>query len=267
MRKISFIFVVLTLLIPLTASISYGTDDLLREDSPLRTTAASTTQGETMKDVNLDEDVPGCWDNYHRVMRKFWIAMDTPFDIVHTLAAKGSALTVLLKTYVSFSPEALSKLGLSSLILGQISSFMVAGKGGSKYLIRRHEDQLRQIIQEAHKKSASNPSVSALPSMTVTLNDDSAPQGCLPRYHSTMLKFWGAAETYFDVINFLAAQGSTICVGLQSYGGFSAEATISLGTAGTVLGYISTGMIAAKAVSQYLMRWHEKSLQPVAGNS
>ncbi len=102
--------------------------------------------------VNLNEDVPGCVDDYLRCISGCWIIAEGWFDFGATLGTVATTFLGGLATLGDLSAETRVSLGIAAVVTGSVSTaFLTLKQFASKAIIERKR-RLEQVIREAHNQ-------------------------------------------------------------------------------------------------------------------
>lgn len=101
--------------------------------------------------VDLEEDVPGCIDNYFRFSRNFWLIAEGYFDFGTTLTSSAATFLSGLATMGNFNDSQRTGLGIAAVACGSTATFLHVLKNYSIRAIQDRQNSLREIITEHHR--------------------------------------------------------------------------------------------------------------------
>ncbi len=107
------------------------------------TTASHTVDLST---IDINEDVPGCADNYFRSTRVFWLVGEGWCEFLSTIASSTSTLLMAVVTADGLDPDLRKKLGIAAVTLGGACSFLQMLKNYSQKAAKDSEQRAREVI-------------------------------------------------------------------------------------------------------------------------
>lgn len=138
-----------------TASQSDSEDD--RNPAPvlhnnLVPVVGNNPQAPQQAPVNLNEDVPGCVDDYLRCVSGCWIITEGWFDFGATLGTVATTFLGGLATLGELSSETRTALGIAAVVTGSAATaFLTLKQFASKAIIERRR-RLELVIRDAHNQ-------------------------------------------------------------------------------------------------------------------
>ena len=97
---------------------------------------------------NLNEDVPGCVDNYFRFTINCWRIGYGWMDLILTLSITATTILTGLSTAYDDDPVTRSKFGNMAIVMGSASTLIQALKTHATKAIIERKSDLKEIITE-----------------------------------------------------------------------------------------------------------------------
>ncbi len=121
------------------------------QSSSLSTTTIVTTQSIPQQPpVDLNEDVPGCLDNYLRYVVCFSIVSKGWLGLAWKVTGGASVFILGVASLGELDEDLRIKMGIAGSVLGGISAFCKTLKDFAKDNIKERRADLRQVISDAH---------------------------------------------------------------------------------------------------------------------
>lgn len=137
--------------------IDMGGASLVNDSPPLPTivTATTVTTQPTppqQAPVDLNEDVPGCLDNYLRYVVCFSIVSKGWLGLAWKATGGASVFILGVASLGKLDEDLRIKMGIAGSVLGGISAFCKTLKDFAKDNIKERRADLRQVIRDAHNQ-------------------------------------------------------------------------------------------------------------------
>lgn len=130
---------------------SFATDS--NDDEIIISPPSSTIKVKDLEDqVDLDQDVPGCVDNYFRFSIGFWQIAGGWFDLGTTLTSSTATFLSGLATMGNLSESQRTSLGIAAVVCGSTATCLHVFKNYSLRAIQERKNSLLEVIKEHHKK-------------------------------------------------------------------------------------------------------------------
>lgn len=100
-------------------------------------------------DINLNEEVPGCADNYFRCCILHWRIAKGWYSFGSLLTGSFGA-GILIPAILDIAPEYRKALEISALVLGSTATLLQAIKVFGIQQIQEHQADLREMLVESH---------------------------------------------------------------------------------------------------------------------
>lgn len=136
----------LTFILPLYSNSSLAMDQ--EEDMPV--VVHSAVKQDIEAQVNLNEDVPGCTDNYFRCAISFWQIAGGWADFGVTITTATGTFLTGLSTLSDLPQDTRTKLGIAAVVCGGSATFLHVLKNYSLKAIQDRKNSLAAVITQNH---------------------------------------------------------------------------------------------------------------------
>lgn len=144
-------FLYLTFLAVTSSSSSFAMDS--KEEGVIISSPSSTVKVKDLEaQVDLEEDVPGCVDNYFRFSVGFWQIAGGWFDLGTTLTSSTATFLSGLATMGNLSESQRTNLGIAAVVCGSTATCLHVLKNYSLRAIQERRNSLIEVIKDHHKK-------------------------------------------------------------------------------------------------------------------
>ena len=138
----------LTFISVLFSTSSFAMDRVESDDEnpspPVVRTVPRDLESQTV--INLNEDVPGCVDNYFRCSIGFWQIAEGWMDLGVTITMGATTFLTGLSTLGDLSSETRTSLGIAAVVCGGSATFLSSLKIYSLKAISDRKNSLRTVI-------------------------------------------------------------------------------------------------------------------------
>lgn len=142
----------LTFISVLSSTFSLAMDSVESDDEHSSPSVVRTVPRdlEAQRVVNLNEDPPGCTDDYLRWSIAFWGIAEGWIDLGATITMSATTLLSGFSTFGDFSEETRTGLGIAAIVCGGTATFLTTMKAYSLKAIGDRERSLRTVILRSH---------------------------------------------------------------------------------------------------------------------
>lgn len=143
----------LTIISTIYSTSSLAMDDVESDNEHPSPTVVRTVPRdlEAQTVINLNEDVPGCVDNYFRCSIGCWQISEGWIDLGVTITIGASTFLTGLSTLGSLDPATRTSIGIAAVVCGGSATFLSSLKVYSLKAIADRKNSLRTVILQARQ--------------------------------------------------------------------------------------------------------------------